>query len=237
MNGCVTRGPVVDERSERGERTISLAATDRDFNSNIPTLTLTGHMASCLNEAGGAVFGMSHPSLIERLTADVAAWNAWRMDRPLTELDLRGANLSGLDLRGADLWYANLQGANLRGALLSGANLDRVDLSQADLRVANLHGATMRGALIERSSLKGACLAEADLTVTSFLLADLTATVFTGATLLGTRFFDCDIDAAFGIDPDGGWQLGDESNAEKPATWGVDRRTQFLGGLRGTGES
>src|SRR5262249_41085501 len=59
----------------------------------------------------------------------VDVWNEWRKKKPEIKSDL-----SEVDLRGA-----NLTGANLLSADLSGANLHKAELELAGLRKADLH--------------------------------------------------------------------------------------------------
>ena len=71
---------------------------------------------------------------------------------PMSEADLRGAdlyeaNLRGADLRGADLYGAVLRWADLSRADLRGAVLRWADLREADLREADLYGADLYGAI------------------------------------------------------------------------------------------
>lgn len=180
---------------------------------------------------GGRVYlaPMADPKHLDRLKAGVEAWNAWREEQSLQEVDLRGADLSGLDLRGADLWYAKLQGARLRGTLLAAAVLDRADLSGADLRGANLFGARLRGALMDRTVLDRAALAEADLTVARVVRSSVDATIFTGAVLLGTNFHETPVEAALGLAPDAGWNqdapAGSDPAADPPGLRDGLRRT------------
>lgn len=76
----------------------------------------------------------------------------------LTEVVLRGADLSGVDFRGANMRGADFKRSGLSGADFSGANLDLVILSEADLRNANLEGASVYGGVLPRSDLSGANL-------------------------------------------------------------------------------
>jgi len=167
---------------------------------------------------------MANPDHLTRLLGGVAAWNVWRDSQPLTEVDLRGADLSDLDLRGADLWYARLQGAQLNGTLLAGAILDRSDLTLADLGGANCYRTRMRGVIADRTRLRGASLVEADLTLGRLLSCDLDGAIFTGATLLGTNFFGSDHDQAVGLEPNSGW-IVEETGVVAEERYKVDRRS------------
>jgi len=58
-------------------------------------------------------------------------WNAWRVENPTTNVDLRGADLSGANLSAADLREASLGGADLSGALLWETVLGNTNLRDA----------------------------------------------------------------------------------------------------------
>lgn len=167
---------------------------------------------------------MANPDHLTRLLGGVAAWNIWRNSQPLTEVDLRGADLSELDLRGVDLWYARLQGAQLSGALLADAILDRADLTLADLGGANCYRTRMRGVIADRTRLRGAALVEADLTLARLLSCDVDGTIFTGATLLGTNFYGTEHELAVGLKPNTGW-IVEESGVVAEENYMVDRRS------------
>jgi len=180
---------------------------------------------------------MANPDHLTRLLGGVAAWNAWRNSQPLTEVDLRGADLSELDLRGADLWYARLQGAQLHGTLLAEAILDRADLTLADLGSANCYRTRMRGVIADRTRFRAAALVEADLTLGRLLTCDLDGTIFTGATLLGTNFFGSDHELAVGLRPNSGWiveEVGavaeDQYDVDRRSFQGIDTRRRAAGG-------
>ena len=89
-----------------------------------------------------------------------------------SELDYRGADLSGENLsgavyRGADFSGANLSGANLVGANLNGANLSGANLTGADLSGAYLRGATVRKANLTGADLRGATLKQPSIVETN----------------------------------------------------------------------
>jgi hypothetical protein len=84
---------------------------------------------------------MANEEHLARLKQEVSAWDAWRLENPTIQPDLRAADL---------------RGAHLRRARLSMANLSRADLSGADLTAADLRGAHLIGA-----NLTAAHLAEA----------------------------------------------------------------------------
>ena len=64
----------------------------------------------------------------------------------LSDVRLRGADLSHLDLSGADLSGADLSSADLNDADLSGANLRETYLVETDLSDTDLSGANLRDA-------------------------------------------------------------------------------------------
>jgi uncharacterized protein YjbI with pentapeptide repeats len=77
--------------------------------------------------------------------------------------DLRGANLSGAVLQDAGLSDAKLQDADLSDAKMSGANLSRAELADADLSRAQLPHADLGDADLTRTNMSGANLEEANL--------------------------------------------------------------------------
>ncbi len=137
---------------------------------------------------------MTAEELLERYAAG---------ERDFSEVDLRGANLSGvhrrfdvdsytepyrqgitsdlsgINLSSADLTEAYLRGVNLAGANLSNANLTRVDLSKSNLTNANLSGANLTEAFLEWTELdctnmRGANLLYAEIRVIDPFSPDLT---------------------------------------------------------------
>ena len=103
---------------------------------------------------------------------------AINIERRVTSINLRDADLRQLRLFGANLsrailWQANLSGAelgrsNLNTADLSGANLHCADMSSADLRRATLHNADLSNAKLYRANLSGVWLKDANLSGTDF---------------------------------------------------------------------
>jgi uncharacterized protein YjbI with pentapeptide repeats len=91
----------------------------------------------------------------------------------LSDLDLRGINLSALDFRWVNLRSANLERvwlfmtnlqeaqleeANLKGAWLDSANLQLANLQGANLKTADLDGANLQGANLKTANLERAIL-------------------------------------------------------------------------------
>ena len=135
---------------------------------------------------------MANPELLAKLKQGVKAWNEWRSQNPLAEVDLEDASLKIANLHGMVLAYANLSGANLRGVGLSNASLMNAhlgdadlsggaDLSDADLRKAVLCGANLSGAEFShanlyKADLSGANLSGADLYHANLYYANLSGT-------------------------------------------------------------
>ena len=84
-------------------------------------------------------------------------WNAWRMENPAIQGDLRRANLNGTRVSGANLSMADLDGARLSGADLSGASLPGAGLSGNEPLMGDFSNANLEGA-----DLSDANFAEAD---------------------------------------------------------------------------
>lgn len=120
--------------------------------------------------------------------------------------DLTGANLENADLSGALLDDANLQGANLAGAVFIGANLSRADLRNANLEQTDFTGAILNNANLTRSDLTnvalrgatftGAALVEVNMTGANLSGSILTHADLTGANLAGVNFAGASLSAA-----------------------------------------
>ena len=81
--------------------------------------------------------------------------------RNFSGLSLINVNLSQVDLKGADLSYSELSNvdlsqANLRGVDLSYAKLSQVNLQNADLRGAMLIGTDLRDVNLQNTNLQAA---------------------------------------------------------------------------------
>ena len=113
----------------------------------------------------------------------------------LSDVRLRGADLSQLDLS-----EANLSGADLRGADLRGANL-----SDADLSEAKLHKADLRSSFLSGADLSEAYLIETELTDATLTFANLGGTKLSGADLSRALLSDADLSEAYLFETD----LGD----------------------------
>ena len=130
----------------------------------------------------------------------------------LSDVGLRGANLSQLDLSSADLSgailinadlhgtdlsdailinakldYASLNDAPLSGAKLSSAKLNNADLNNANLDYASLNDAELDAADLSGASLRYAILREAQLTGTDLSRADLSMADLRDARLNGAK--------------------------------------------------
>ncbi len=137
-------------------------------------------------------------------------------DRPIFNLALDKADLSGVNFKGANLsfaslkgatfrgvgddqrwdtfddWIANLNGAQLKQANLSEANLSRVlmvgtDFSRANLKGAKLSNARLVGANLSSAQLMGADVSGAVLENVSLTGADLSEAIFNDADLYAAR--------------------------------------------------
>ncbi len=139
---------------------------------------------------------MADQQQLERLRADVSAWNTWRKQQPEDTIDLSGANLSSADLSGADLSGANLIGANLSSADLTDTNLSSATLISADLSGTDLSGAYLRGATLISANLRGAYLNKADLNKADLSSAYLIGTYLIGAYLNKANLIGVDLSKA-----------------------------------------
>jgi uncharacterized protein YjbI with pentapeptide repeats len=144
------------------------------------------------------VANLEHLKLLQQ---GVAAWNAWRAEKPHIRPDLDGANLrkvnlgavlltlreaslSGeVNLSRTDLREADLQWANLSGANLEEANLSRVNLCEANLSKANLSAASLEEANLSRVNLSWANLSGANLLRANLSWANLRGAVLLSADL------------------------------------------------------
>lgn len=86
----------------------------------------------------------------------------------LVRINLTDVYLRGVDLSGANLTEANLTRAHLREASLEEARLISANLTSAILREANLTGADLTSANLSRADLRGADLTGAILESTNF---------------------------------------------------------------------
>ena len=105
----------------------------------------------------------------------------------LSEVRLRGADLSHLDLSGADLSGADLSSADLNDADLSGANLRETYLNRANLSETDCIDADLSGADLSDADLSGAFLRDANLRETYLVETDLSDTDLSGANLRDAR--------------------------------------------------
>ncbi len=110
-----------------------------------------------------------------------------RLNRLLSDADLRQADLSNDNLRGANLRCANLYNDNLRGANLRCANLYSADLRGANLRCANLYSADLRGANLRCANLYNDNLRCANLYNDNLCCADLSNANLSNCILISAR--------------------------------------------------
>ena len=128
---------------------------------------------------------MANPEHVEIVKAGKEAIDAWRKERPVEKLDLRGANLIRANFERADLWRAALERADLELANLTDSNL-----SQANLERANLSEANLERANLEHANLRGANLSRADLRDVNFMWAEVAATLFADVDLSSALHID-----------------------------------------------
>jgi uncharacterized protein YjbI with pentapeptide repeats len=81
----------------------------------------------------------------------------------LSSADLSDADLSGAELIDADLSFASISGANMSGTYLNRANLSETDCIDADLSGADLSEANLSGAFLRDANLRETYLIETDL--------------------------------------------------------------------------
>ena len=131
---------------------------------------------------------MADPEQVKLLLKDVEAWNRWRKEHYVIEIDLSNANLSNADLSDADLSDADLSDADLSDADLSGAKLKYADLSGAKLKYADLSGAKLKYADLSGANLRSANLSDANLSDANLSDAILEGVVLSDANLTGVNF-------------------------------------------------
>lgn len=107
---------------------------------------------------------------------------------PLSNLDLRGADLRDLDLGAQCFDGTDLRRALLARARLEGASLREAILAGADLTDARCNGAMFDGADLTDAVLDGASFEGARLDATELARARAEKTVFRGASAKGARF-------------------------------------------------
>jgi uncharacterized protein YjbI with pentapeptide repeats len=108
---------------------------------------------------------------------DSALRLAFSLNRDLSRIDLRGADLQRAKLAGKLLVSVDFEYADLRGADMHGSDLEMADLRAADLRRANLNGADLRGANLSCAALHGA-----DLRAVKLERADVRSAVYSHST-------------------------------------------------------
>lgn len=118
--------------------------------------------------------GVADPEQFRILEQGGEAWNRWRTNSRVLNIDLRGADLVRAELQDAILAGADLRGADLREASLMGATLNRADLRGATLDGVKINDARAPFARFDDASLVGAYLWGSDFREASFDRADLT---------------------------------------------------------------
>jgi uncharacterized protein YjbI with pentapeptide repeats len=142
----------------------------------------------------------------EIICQGASAWNRWRDDHPSYawgdydfthyfappkyRLPISRPDLSEISLRGKDLSSANFEGCILRGADLRGTSLAGADFSYADLTGADLRGASLIGSHGSNTTFHQAILLNADCRDTRFHNCDFEHACLNGADLRGARISD-----------------------------------------------
>jgi uncharacterized protein YjbI with pentapeptide repeats len=139
---------------------------------------------------------MANDEHVALLKEGVAAWNAWRKEKPDIHPDLRRANLGDADLCWADLAFANLGEADLAFANLGVAGLSRADLAFANLTGAKLGSADLTGAHLNWANLSGADLHRADLRGARLIETKLDKANLSGAFLNGAYLDEANLSGA-----------------------------------------
>ena len=120
----------------------------------------------------------------------IEEWNRRRVnEEPIPSLARARLStpLSNANLRGADLREANLEGTGLVNADLAGADLREAKLSKADLRQANLNGADLSDTRLREAQLSGAQLSATRLSLADLRGADLVSANLNGADLVSAN--------------------------------------------------
>ena len=151
-------------------------------------------LSAFVREQGGIVDrGRSQLASVQaalKVLNRVSRW--WSM----TQLDLRGADLTRVELSGAELPGAALAGARLVEAHLSGAGLAGADLAGADLAGAHMSRTDLSGADLSDACLSGAGLFQAKLVRAHLAGADLSGTLLAGADLSGADLSGAELNGA-----------------------------------------
>lgn len=121
--------------------------------------------------------------------APALAQNAGQIARVRGGASCPGCNLFQADLSNLTLRGLNLSKARLRQADLSTVVMNRVNFAGGDLRDVNAYGGVFGGASFAR----------ADLTNASFVGAFLEGASFAGANLTGVNFSGAEMDRATGL--------------------------------------
>jgi len=130
---------------------------------------------------------MADEKQLQLLKANVADWNAWRMENPGVQIDLQSADLFQANLTGANLSNADLRRANLREANLTSSNLAGVQFYRCNMNKANLKDSNLSGANLYRVYLGRADLSRANFTGADLQLSILVETKIEGAILRNAK--------------------------------------------------
>ncbi|KAI9129451.1 pentapeptide repeat-containing protein [Acaryochloris sp. CCMEE 5410] len=107
----------------------------------------------------------------------------------LTELKLKGINLSRCHLGSALLMESDLRNSCFQYSDLVNAEFSESDLRKADFSHADLTDATLIGVDLRKANFRNACLKVADLTGADLVGADLTGADTTGAIFDEVRWY------------------------------------------------
>lgn len=157
---------------------------------------------------------MANPEHVEILKGGIQSISDWRKAHPATQLDLRGAQLSGIDLRGqkpdwdssSTLVFSRIQSSKRslprrlievlpewNGANLALADLRNATLTNSDMSFANLLGAKLAGADCRWAVLNGAFLDFADMSSAQLYSTDLSYATLTHANLEGAQILSANL--------------------------------------------
>jgi len=146
--------------------------------------------------------------ITDKAQADIAAWNAWRAERPDVIVDFTGvdfsnrnlgdidlsnvkaisANFSGAYLHEANLSHSSFDGANFDGAKLSSARICFSYFTDASFCNANLGWSNMSLSILSGANLDGANLSSA----VGISRSDISAAVPVGSGQLCSAYFNRD---------------------------------------------
>jgi uncharacterized protein YjbI with pentapeptide repeats len=219
MSQLMLEGDLLSSEEDSEVRTLARARTQ----------TVLGQLDS--DRKASVVQFLYEASLIKKEDPVLNLSNVGLRGANLSQLDLSDANLSGAVLRRADLHGTNLSDAILSGAELNNADLRDANMSGANLSSAYLNFANLSGAVVLNNAnlidaklpgtnMSGAFLRNADLREAQLIETDLSGADLSGADLSGAILSDPDLHNANLIDAKGVTeeQLEDQAKTLKGAT-------------------